>query len=421
MALTAIIEAQLLASIDDGTDPEAVIHRYQASKGPLYAALARATGTVRDQFDEVRMELESATQELETLQSQAQTWTDDIATRQGEIGQATAQLAILQTQVTQQQASLHALDRLRQQGFDPTTLDQFARLVQEMAVTTPQTPQDTVRQFFAHVQDYAQLVQLHRHVAEAEQRAQVAIDQASRRERQAQVRTQAIQAAEWMVQHHLTSATVTAWQTIAERLQLSDEKLAQGLAATLQTYGTWQTTESALATKIATLGQTQSHLEREVHALRHERSTITQSLQVVEQEGCTRIQAMADHAQQAFQATIDHLAHLQAEAAALGTAVAWAQAVRSDDPAVWQQVDATAWLGFWAKFQHWLALQPAMETVAPPERLGKRLEQHARSAALYGPIHVSLTELTEWLGIGLGQVATRSISDHNHSTIGQES
>ncbi len=414
MALTAIIEEELLAALETGTDPEAVMHRYQASKGPLYAALARATATAREQFDEVRMELESATQELETLQSQAQTMTDHIAQLQADKAKVTAQKAALQHQIDQQQASLNTLHQLRQQGFDPTTLHQFTRLVQEMAVTTQQTPQDTVRQFLAHVQDYAQLVQLPRQVAEAEQRAQAAIDEASRREQQAKVRTQAIRAAEWMVQHHLTSATVTVWQTIADHLHLSSEALAQDLATALQTYGTCQARESALTTKIVTLRQTQSHLERAVQALQDARSTITQSLQAVEQEGCTRIQAMADHAQQAFQGTVDHLAHLQADAAALGTAVAWAQAIRSDDPTVWQQVDATAWLGFWAKFQHWLALHPAMETVAPPERLGKRLEQHARSAALYGPIHVSLTELTEWLGIGLGQVATRSISDQGN-------
>ncbi len=417
MALTAIIEEDLLAALENGTDPESVLHRYQASKGPLYAALARATATAHEQFDDIAQAIETATRERDALQSDVQALADHRAQLQADIMTATSQLASLQTQVDRHQASLNDLRRLGQQGFDPTTLNQFARLVQEMAATTQQTPGDTVRQFFTHAQDFAQLVQLHRQVADAEQHAQVAIHEASRRERQAQVRTQAIQAAEWMVQHHLTSATVTAWQTIAERLQLSDEKLAQGLAATLQTYGTWQTMETALATKMATLGQTQSHLEREVQALRDEQSTITQSLQAVEQEGCTRIQAMADHAQQAFQATIDHLAHLQADAAALGTAVAWAQAIRSDDPTVWQQVDAAAWLGFWAKFQQWVAVQADTAVVPRPERLGKRIEQHSRYAGLYGPVQVSLVDLTEWLGLALGQLATRPISDHDHATV----
>jgi len=35
MALTAIIEAELLAALENGTDPESVLHRYQESKGPL--------------------------------------------------------------------------------------------------------------------------------------------------------------------------------------------------------------------------------------------------------------------------------------------------------------------------------------------------------------------------------------------------
>lgn len=417
MALTAIIEEDLLAALENGTDPESVLHRYQASKGPLYAALARATATAHEQFDDIAQAIETATRERDALQSDVQALADHRAQLQADIMTATSQLASLQTQVDRHQASLNDLRRLGQQGFDPTTLNQFARLVQEMAATTQQTPGDTVRQFFTHVQDYAQLVQLHRQVAEAKQRTQAAIGTASQREQQAKVRTQAIQAAEWLVQHHLTSATVTAWQTIAERLQLSDEKLAQGLAATLQTYGTWQTTESALATKIATLGQTQSHLESAVQALRDERSTITQSLQAVEQEGCTRIQAMADHAQQAFQATVDHLAQLQAEAAALGTAVTWAQALQSDDPAVWQQVDPTAWLGLWAKFQQWVATQPETVAVPPPDLLGKRLHQHSRYASLYGPMQASLSELTEWLAIGLGQLATRPTAAYQHSHV----
>ena len=127
------------------------------------------------------------------------------------------------------------------------------------------------------------------------------------------------------------------------------------MATALKTYGSWQTTQTALEAEVTTLRQKRDRLTSEVQALRQERSTIAQSLAAVEEEGCHRIQAMADHAQQAFQTTVDHLAQLQAEAAALGTAVTWAQALRSDDPALWQQVDVTAWLGLWAKFQRWLA------------------------------------------------------------------
>lgn len=408
MALTAIIEEELLATIGTDTDPEVVIHRYQASKGPLYAALARATARAQDQFDAVASDLESATQALETLQAQARALTGQIAQLQTDKAAVTAQRSALQSQVDRHQARLDALRRLGQQGFDQPTLDRFAGLIQEMATTTQQTPPATVRQFFAYVQDYAHLVQLPRQVAHAEQHAQAAITAAVQREQQAKVRMQTVRAAEWLVHHQVTSATVTAWQAIAEQLHLSNDGLAQGLASALQTYGTWQATESALTTQIATLRETQSHLASAVQALRDEQSTMTHSLQTVQEEGCHRIQAVAEQAQQAFQVTVDHLAQLQRDAAVLGTAVAWARAIQSDDPAVWQQVDVAAWLGFWAKFHQWLALQPTMDPVAPPDQLGKRLEQHARYASLYGPIHVSLTELTEWLGAGLGQLATRS-------------
>ena len=419
MALTAIIEEELLATIGTDTDPEVVIHRYQASKGPLYAALARATARAQDQFDAVASDLESATQALETLQAQARALTGQIAQLQTDKAAVTAQRSALQSQVDRHQARLDALRQLGQQGFDQPTLDRFAGLIQEMATTTQQTPPATARQFFAYVQDYAHLVQLPRQVAHAQQLAQAAIAAAVQREQRAKVRMQTIRAAEWLVHHQVTSATVTAWQAVAEQLHLSNDGLAQGLASALQTYGTWQATESALTTQIATLRETQSHLASAVHALRAEQSTITQSLQAVEQEGCHRIQAVTDEAQHAFQVTVDHLAQLQVEAAALETAVAWAQALQSDDPAVWQQVDAAAWLGFWAKFQHWVAVQTDIGTVAPPEGLGQRIEQHARYATLYGPVQASLSELTEWLGTGLGQLAAQANSDHSKSSTAQ--
>ena len=410
MALTAIIEEELLATIGTDTDPEAVIHRYHASKGPLYTALARATATAQDQFDEVAKELESATQALETLQSQARALTGQIAQLQADKAEVTAQQSALQSQVDRHQASLNALRRLGQHGFDPATLDQFACLVQNMATTTQQPPMATVRQFFAHVQDYAHLVQLPRQVANAEQHAQAAIAAAVQRKQQATVHTQTIRAAEWLVQHQVTRGTVTAWQAISKQLHLSSEDLAQGLASALQTYGTWTATESALATQIATLRETQSHLASTVHALRDEQSTITQSLQAVEQEGCRRIQAVAAQAQQAFQVTVDHLAQLQGNAAALGTAVAWAQALQSDDPAVWQQVDAAAWLGFWAKFQQWVATKADTREFPVPQMLRGPIEQQAQYPSLYGPVRASLADLTEWVGTALHKYATQALS-----------
>ena len=43
MPLTDIIEAELLGTVDGAEDPQAVLDRHAGSKGPLYAALARAT------------------------------------------------------------------------------------------------------------------------------------------------------------------------------------------------------------------------------------------------------------------------------------------------------------------------------------------------------------------------------------------
>lgn len=46
MALADVITQELLATVDTRTDPQTILARYSGSKGPLYAALARATTEV---------------------------------------------------------------------------------------------------------------------------------------------------------------------------------------------------------------------------------------------------------------------------------------------------------------------------------------------------------------------------------------
>ena len=60
MALTDIIEQELLASLNGEGDPQAVLDRHSGSKGPLYAALARATAQGSSRLVEVRAALRSA-------------------------------------------------------------------------------------------------------------------------------------------------------------------------------------------------------------------------------------------------------------------------------------------------------------------------------------------------------------------------
>ncbi len=50
MPLTDLIQEELLATLDGAGDPQAVLDRHAGSKGPLYAALARATAEAPARF-----------------------------------------------------------------------------------------------------------------------------------------------------------------------------------------------------------------------------------------------------------------------------------------------------------------------------------------------------------------------------------
>ena len=58
--LTDIIEQELLATLDGTGDLQAVLERHAGSKGPLYAAVARATASASGRFAEVRVKLREA-------------------------------------------------------------------------------------------------------------------------------------------------------------------------------------------------------------------------------------------------------------------------------------------------------------------------------------------------------------------------
>ncbi len=234
MALTDLIEADLLATLDGTGDPQAVLARYAGSKGPLYTALARPA----EQFVGLRDRWVTTQGKLQDGERAVADAEDRAKKAERRAADAEKRLKAATTALVPQQGLLDQAQSLRDAGLDTGSLTALTRVFAQVAQSDGITPAKAAVRFLQAATDFEGLAGFERQVREAETRAKKAEADARQREANAKVRTAAVDGAEWFVRHGITAKTVGAWQPAAEQLGLPPETLAQGLVRALQQFGT---------------------------------------------------------------------------------------------------------------------------------------------------------------------------------------
>ena len=204
MALTDVITQELLAAFDTGTDPQPILARYSGSKGPLYAALARATAAATTRLQTVMADAQAA-EARRTAAEQAQAAaTRDTAAARRSLQAVTRQHTALTQTLEAQHARVAALQAVQDAGWEGESLaalahvfhatDPARRPAWRAFVQVAQAARDT--------QDLAARVQAE---AERVRRAEAAV---ATRRTDAHVTAAAVTLARWWVDHQLTAPWV---------------------------------------------------------------------------------------------------------------------------------------------------------------------------------------------------------------------
>ena len=427
MALTDIIEADLLATLAADSDPQAVLDRYAGSKGPLYAALARATVQATGRFVETRQKLRDAQARRRTAEDEAgaaEKRADQVERR---AKAADKRLAEATTALQAQQDLLDRATALRDAGFDDGSLIALARAFTQVAQTAGITPAEAVARFLEAATDFEGIATFERQAADAEARAKNAEAGAHERERNAKVREVAVAWAEWFVRRRITEKTVAAWQAVGQALGLTAEDLAEGLADALERFGALEAVIQAKTGERDALAVEITKLTAANATLREEQTTIRAALEAVAQEGRARIARMEKTATAAIAAeraqaqaamanldtrmaaALDKLASLDREAAELEKFVGWARALASRNPDNWREVEPDAWAAMMWHLGRWIETVGVNPDVPLPAPLRSRVEDQAKYPSLYGPVRVPLLGLTAWLTEGLQAVPAAAV------------
>lgn len=402
MPLTDLIEQELLATLDGEGDPHAVLDRHSGSKGPLYAALARATTAATGRFAEVRGKIREAQDRRREAEAGARESQKRAGQAERRASAAEKRLASADAALTERQALLDRADALHAAGFAADALARLGEALAAAAQAEGKPVADVVAGFLDAAADWRRLGELRAQVAAAEQRAEQAEAHAKARAAEAKLNEGAVRAGRWLAQRRIAGSTVEAWQAVAAKLGLADEALATGLGHALEEQGSLEAVRRAWAAAVAKLRAEHGKLTGEVAALLRERDGLTAAIAAVRDAGIAQLRETADTAAGEVRRAAAEFAGTQTRAAELDRHVRMAQALASGDRAMWQRVEPETWAGLLAHLLRWAdARMVAAIEVEPPEAVRGRLEDQVRYSYAKGPLRLTLSQLVGRLAAGL--------------------
>ena len=419
MALTDVITNELLRTLETDTDPETVLTRYRASKGPLYGALARATRDASARYATLRQRMTRAHARVTASEQRAQAAEARAHRTEGAVQAAEHRLAAMQATLARHQDAWQQVKTLAGAGWTADALASLTRLFTRETAENGQPVSDAVARCLAVIQTATDLAAAEQHVRTAQDAAREAEAAAVAKARAAKLRANAVDAATWCLRRGITPQTLTAWQSIATALDMPAADLAHGLASALEQYGTLAAACHAQAAERDALATDLQRLRAATQRLRADQARLHAALTAVHDEGSTRlavaetaavaaIRRTSQRAQQtlgsldaAVAAALERVATAERDAQALQTYIAWARALTDPDPAAWDGVGPEAWLALLGRWQQWVHRQGLAPEIPLPADLVPTLTRQAQRPTLYGPVRLSLPALSAWLAQGV--------------------
>lgn len=401
MPLTDLIEEELLATLDGEGDPQVVLDRHSGSKGPLYAALARATAQATTRFGEVRGKVRQAQTRLRKVEEGAAESDKRARHAERRASAAEKRLTTVEGALARRQALIDRADALRAMGLGEDALAGLGEALARAAQAEGQATAEVVVAFLDAAADWHRLAELRAQVTAAEQRAVEAEKQAKARIAEARLTQDAVKAGRWLAQRKISGTTVETWRAIAGKLGVSAEDLAAGLARALEEHGSLEAVQKAWSAAVAKLRSVHARLTAEVAALRRERDGLGADIDTVRDAGIAEVQKVSNTAAGEVRRAAAEFERLTADAAELRQDVDFAKALRVGAPAQWQRVQPDAWQGILLRLEQWSEGNLANPEVPLPETVAKQAKGSKDYPALYGPLRVPLRGLVAWLRAGV--------------------
>jgi hypothetical protein len=106
--------------------------------------------------------------------------------------------------------------------------------------------------------------------------------------------------------------------------------------------------------------------------------------------------------------TIQKFERLTKEAAELERDVAFAKALRSNNPALWLDVAPESWDAIFERFLEWVKIRRINTEVPIPDEVKKACKGSVEYTSLYGQFRLPLPAIVEWLRAGLKELPAAS-------------
>lgn len=303
-------------------------------------------------------------------------------------------MASVETTVAQRQALLDRANALQAAGFGDDALTRLGEVLAGASQVEGKPTAEVVPAFLDAAADRRRLGELRGQGAVAENAAQEAAADCRRREREAKVRSAAVDWAVWLVRRKITAETLSAWQVVAAKLGIDAETLATGLARALEAHGSLEAARQALSAAVARLRADLGKLTGDVAALRRERDGLSAAIGAVRDSGIAQVREVAEAATAEVRRAAGGFERLQTQAAELAKHVRMAQALASEDQAMWERVEPQTWAGLLAHILRWAdARLVAGIDVEPLEPVEGRLEDQVRYSYTKGPVRLTPPQL----------------------------
>ncbi|MDA8337003.1 MAG: hypothetical protein M0Z41_18805 [Peptococcaceae bacterium] len=423
MTRTEIITKELLEAVDRPETVDAVYARHADSRGPFYKALAEATGILRGRYNGLAMKVRQEKDREVALRSSV----SQLENRLGKMQESEGKLA----KITEQKQAV--MDRLKELSAAGLGEDQLGRLVEVLGGWTAKSglkPAEAVDRFLDAASRVTDILTLEQERARAEKEKAAAEAEAKKAVALSKLTTDVIEAGKWLVSQHLSAKMIFAWRDIAQQLGLPVEKLSQGLADALKQYGTL---DAACRTKITERDELTKQVEKlkaETTTLQAEKQRIQTALEAVAKDGQGRVQAAEKiatsavnsvkdqtvaaikatreefeetmgQADQYMATTIRRFKQLTEEAAELEQDIAFARALRSNDPMPWLKVTSDSWDAVFARFLTWAKIHHVNGDVPIPDEVKKGGKGSIEYPSLHGQYRLPLPTIMGWLKAGL--------------------
>lgn len=396
MTLTDTIADELLEAVNRPGGLDEITAKYAHSKGPLYGALARATGTLAQRLAATRDELKAAEEAQAARQKQVNEM-DGQATELGKKRDGLArEVKELERSRERQRKSLTHVAGLKALGFGEKEFERLAQLLGKIAASQGEPPGEGVSQFFRLVGRYEGIISLELET----QRAQVAASKAKaeaerweaearRKEATTKARLSSIDTVERLLAKGVKEGDLPAWEAVPAEAGRTPETLA----AILSHYATLDGLCQERQQRVEQLAAQTAEADARLQALMGQETQVKAAIASVRDSAVREVELTGRQIAERLgelKAKAMEYCELERQAGELEEWITLARAFRDRDRKLWERTPTAIIEQLLLGLVHWAGgQQGCVQPVPPPDLVRQRCN-------LWPYEKASFTDLIVW-------------------------